>query len=59
MRERAVELAFEGLRWHDLRRWMVADQKKYREKTVIDFDRIFIRRSSKIQDGSKSSLVAG
>ena len=39
MRERAVELAFEGLRWHDLRRWNVADQKQYREKTVIDFDR--------------------
>jgi hypothetical protein len=39
MRERAVELAFEGLRWHDLRRWMIADQKKYTEKTVIDFDR--------------------
>lgn len=39
MRERAVELAFEGLRWHDLRRWNVADQMKYREKTVIDFDR--------------------
>jgi hypothetical protein len=39
MRERAVELAFEGLRWHDLRRWNVAGDKKYREKTVIDFDR--------------------
>lgn len=39
MRERAVELAFEGLRWHDLRRWNVADQMKYREKTVVDFDR--------------------
>lgn len=39
MRERAVELAFEGLRWHDIRRWNVAEQMKYREKTVIDFDR--------------------
>jgi hypothetical protein len=39
MRERAVELAFEGLRWHDLRRWNVADQMQYREKTAIDFDR--------------------
>jgi hypothetical protein len=39
MRERAVELSFEGLRWHDLRRWKIADQKKYTEKTVIDFDR--------------------
>jgi len=39
MRERAVELAFEGLRWHDLRRWNVAGEQKYKEKTVIDFDR--------------------
>jgi starch-binding outer membrane protein, SusD/RagB family len=39
IRERAVELAFEGLRWHDLRRWMIAGQKKYKEKTAIDFDR--------------------
>jgi starch-binding outer membrane protein, SusD/RagB family len=39
MRERAVELAFEGLRWHDLRRWNIAAEKKYTEKTVIDFDR--------------------
>lgn len=39
MRERAVELAFEGLRWHDLRRWNVAEQMKYREKTAVDFDR--------------------
>jgi starch-binding outer membrane protein, SusD/RagB family len=39
IRERAVELAFEGLRWHDLRRWLLAGEKKYKEKTVIDFDR--------------------
>lgn len=39
IRERAVELAFEGLRWHDLRRWNIAGDKKYKEKTVIDFDR--------------------
>jgi starch-binding outer membrane protein, SusD/RagB family len=39
IRERAVELAFEGLRWHDLRRWMLAGEKKYKEKTAIDFDR--------------------
>ena len=35
----SVELAFEGLRWHDLRRWNIAGEKKYKEKTVIDFDR--------------------
>lgn len=39
IRERAVELAFEGLRWHDLRRWLLAGEKKYKEKTVVDFDR--------------------
>ncbi len=39
MRERAVELAFEGLRWHDLRRWGIAGEQKYKEKTVADFDR--------------------
>jgi hypothetical protein len=39
IRERAVELAFEGLRWHDLRRWNIAGDKKYKEKTVVDFDR--------------------
>lgn len=39
IRERAVELAFEGLRWHDLRRWNLAGEKKYKEKTAVDFDR--------------------
>jgi hypothetical protein len=40
IRERAVELAYEAnIRFMDLRRWMIADQLKYREKTAIDFDR--------------------
>lgn len=39
IRERAVELAFEGHRFHDLRRWNIHDQLKYREKTAVDFDR--------------------
>ncbi|MCE5345420.1 MAG: RagB/SusD family nutrient uptake outer membrane protein [Bacteroidales bacterium] len=39
IRERAVELAFEGARFHDLRRWNIAGEKKYTEKTAIDFDR--------------------
>jgi hypothetical protein len=38
IRERAVELAFEGFRWFDLRRWNLAGELKYREKTVLDFD---------------------
>jgi len=37
--ERAVELAFEGHRWFDLRRWNIAGEMKYREKTALDFDR--------------------
>ena len=36
--ERAVELAFEGHRWFDLRRWHVAHLVKYREKYVLDFN---------------------
>jgi hypothetical protein len=38
MRERAVELAFENLRWFDLRRWTVAGELKYRQKTGLFFD---------------------
>jgi hypothetical protein len=38
-RERAVELAFEGHRWNDLRRWYVSDQMKYREKYILEFDK--------------------
>ena len=38
IRERAVELAFEGHRWFDLRRWDLAGELKYRQKTAIDFD---------------------
>lgn len=37
--ERAVELAFEGHRWNDLRRWYVADQLKYREKYALETDK--------------------
>lgn len=39
IRERAVELSFEGLRWFDLRRWNILGEMKYREKYAIDFDR--------------------
>jgi len=38
IRERAVELAFEGLRWFDLRRWNVLGEMKYREKYALDYD---------------------
>ncbi len=39
MRERAVELSFEGHRWFDLRRWNVNTDPKYLIKTALDFDR--------------------
>lgn len=38
-RERAVELAFEAFRFHDLRRWMLLTQRPYTLKTAFDFDR--------------------
>lgn len=38
-RERAVELAFEGFRFMDLRRWMLIGQAPYNKKTKIEFDR--------------------
>ena len=38
-RERAVELAFEGMRFHDLRRWMLLTQRPYTLKTGFQFDR--------------------
>ncbi len=39
VRERAVELGFEGHRFHDLRRWNLAGDPKYKDKTALDFDR--------------------
>lgn len=39
IRERAVELAFEAHRFHDLRRWNISGETKYKEKTAINFDR--------------------
>jgi hypothetical protein len=39
VRERAVELAFEGARFCDLRRWNRNGDSRYLNKTAIDFDR--------------------
>jgi starch-binding outer membrane protein, SusD/RagB family len=39
VRERAVELAFEGARFCDLRRWNRNGDPRYLDKTAIDFDR--------------------
>ena len=38
-RERSVELAWEGHRWVDIRRWGVAHEDKYRQKTELRFDK--------------------
>ena len=38
-RERAVELAFEGHRFNDLRRWLLLDKAPYNKKTAVYFDR--------------------
>lgn len=39
VRERAVELSFEGTRFCDLRRWNRNGDSRYLDKTAIDFDR--------------------
>jgi hypothetical protein len=39
MRERAVELNFEGARFLDLRRWNLNGDPRFLNKTAIDFDR--------------------
>lgn len=38
-RERAVELAFEGHRFNDLRRWLLLTEHPYTIKTSLEFDR--------------------
>jgi len=39
-RERAVELAYEGHRFVDLRRWKLIDKSPYTLKTAVQFDRV-------------------
>jgi starch-binding outer membrane protein, SusD/RagB family len=38
-RERSIELAYEGHRWDDIRRWVLAHKPEYRTKSGIDFER--------------------
>ena len=39
IRERAVELAYEGARFQDIRRWNLNTLPEYKIKTALDFDR--------------------
>lgn len=39
IRERAVELSFEGHRWNDLRRWLLNGDPRFINKTELLFDR--------------------
>ena len=39
-RERAVELAFEGMRFNDLQRWLLLTEPKYTKKTAHNFKRV-------------------
>ena len=39
IRERCIELAFEAARHHDLRRWNISGQDKYKRKLGLFFDR--------------------
>lgn len=36
--ERAMELAYEGKRWYDIRRWYVAHEARYKEMYELQFD---------------------
>ena len=38
-RERSIELTYEGHRWTDLRRWVLAHKLENRIKSALDFDR--------------------
>jgi hypothetical protein len=38
-RERSIELAYEGQRYEDIRRWVLAHLTDYKTKSAIDFDR--------------------
>lgn len=45
-RERAVELAFEGHRFNDLRRWKLLDVYPYNIKTSVEFTRVTTNNSN-------------
>jgi hypothetical protein len=58
-RERAVELAFEGHRFNDLRRWLLLDKYPYNIKTSQEFQREEGFKVVTDKDGNKSIVGAG
>jgi hypothetical protein len=38
-RERSIELAYEGQRYEDIRRWVLAHLTDYKTKSAVDYDR--------------------
>ena len=53
-RERAVELAFEGHRFNDLRRWLLLTEKEYANKTALEFDRA---GANNVNDPSQNRIL--
>lgn len=53
-RERAVELAFEGHRFNDLRRWLLLTEQPYTIKTAVEFDRA---EANNIDDPSQNRIL--
>jgi hypothetical protein len=56
-RERAVELAFEGHRYNDLRRWLLLDKAPYNKKTAVYFDRAADQTDAERYENPKNNHV--
>lgn len=56
-RERAVELAFEGHRFTDLRRWLLIDKAPYTQKMAVYFDRAADQKDVDRYDDPKKNHV--
>ena len=56
-----MELAFEGQRFDDLRRWNIADKPKFNIKTAINFDRGTNGKPTNIQENIiiKKTFIKG